>query len=84
MVVGQTTPHMRNLLSMETELANDASGITDGEDSDGMAFAAGTLGAAGAMADGALQQGATKDVAGIRESREEAVSLLGGLLVVHH
>ena len=54
---------MSDLLLGQADLANGASGVADGEDRDSMAFAALTLGAAGAMTDGALEQGAAEDVA---------------------
>jgi hypothetical protein len=83
-VVGQTTPHIGDLLLREADLTNDAAGIADGEDGDRMAFAAGACGAAGAMADDALEQGATEDLAGLGETSEEAVALLNTLLLLHH
>jgi hypothetical protein len=49
-----------------------------------MAFAAGTFGAAGAMADGALEQGAAEDLAGLGKAVEEAVALLHDPLLIHH
>jgi len=63
------------LLLRETDLTNDAAGIANGEDGDRMAFAAGTLRAAGAMADGALEEGAAEDLAGLGETGEEAIAL---------
>jgi hypothetical protein len=83
-VVVQTTPYIGNLLRRETDLTNDAAGIADGEDRDRMAFAAGALGAAGAMADSALEQGATEDLAGLGETGDEAVAPLDDLLLLHY
>ena len=54
---------MSDLFLRQADLANGASGVADGEDRDSMAFAALTLGAAGSMTDGALEQGAAEDVA---------------------
>ena len=64
-------------------MSNDATGIADGEHGDGMPFAARTLGTAGAMADGALEQGAAEDVAGVGETLEEAVAAADDLLLLH-
>ena len=68
----------------QTDLTNDTAGIANGEDGDGMAFAARAFGAAGAMADGALKQGAAQDLAGLGEAVEEAVALLNDPLLLHH
>jgi len=75
---------MSDLLLGQADLANGASGVADGEDRDSMALAALTLGAAGSMTDGALEQGAAEDVARGGEPREEALALLYGLLLIHH
>ena len=84
LVVGQTTPHESDLLLRETDLANDAAGIADGEDRDRMALAAGAFRAAGAMADGALEQRAAEDLAGLGEMGEEAVTPADDLLMIHY
>jgi len=73
-----------DVLAEKTNLPNDPARVADGEDGDGMAFAAGAFGAAGAMANDALEQGATEDVAGLREAGEEALSVADGLLMIHH
>jgi hypothetical protein len=49
-----------------------------------MTFTAGAFGAAGAMADGALEQRAAEDIAGLREPRQEAVAPLHDPFVIHH
>jgi hypothetical protein len=68
----------------ETDLTNDAAGITDGEDGDGMAFAAGAFGAAGAMADSALEQRAAEDLASLGKLGEAAFAPLDDPFMVHH
>src|SRR5215831_19385994 len=55
---------MSDLLLGQADLADGSTGVADGEDRDSMAFAARALGAASAMTDGALEQGAAEDVAG--------------------
>jgi len=75
---------MRDLLVGKTDLANDGAGVADGEDGDGVAFAAGAFWAAGAMTDGALEEGAAEDIGGIGEACEEAVAALDDPLVIHH
>ena len=82
-VLGQATPHRSHLLWRQADLANDPSRIADGEDGDGMAIAAGAFGTAGAMADGALEQGAAEDFAGLGETAEEAVAPADDLLMIH-
>jgi hypothetical protein len=83
-VVAQATPYMSDFLWREADLTNNAAGIADSQHSDGMALATGALGAAGAMADGALEQGAAEDLAGLGEAGEEAVALADDLLLIHH
>ena len=75
---------MSDLLWKEADLTNDAAGIADSQHGDGVTFAAGAFGAAGAMADGALEQGAAEDLAGLGEAGEEAVALAGDLLLIHY
>jgi len=75
---------MADLLVRQTDVTNDTAGIADGEDGDRMAFAAGAFGAAGAMADGALEQRAAQDLAGLGEAVEEAVALLNDPLLIHY
>ena len=83
-VVGQAAPYRSGLLGREADLANDAAGIADGKDGDRMALAASALGAAGAMADDALEQGAAEDLAGLGEAGEEAAAFADDLLVIHY
>jgi len=75
---------MTDLLARQADLTDDTAGIADGEDGDGMAFAAGALGAAGAMADGALEQGAAQDLAGLGQAGQETVALSDDLLLLHY
>jgi len=75
---------LSNLLLREADVANDTAGIADGEHGDGMALAASAFGATGAMADGAVEEGAAKNVAGAGEISEEAVALAGELLLIHY
>jgi len=49
-----------------------------------MTFTAGAFGAAGAMADGALERGSAEDLASLGETGEEAVTLLNNPLSIHH
>jgi hypothetical protein len=63
-IVGEETLYLWNLLFAEADLANATARIADSEDRHGMTFAALTLGATGAVADSALEQGAAKEVAG--------------------
>jgi hypothetical protein len=84
MVVGQTAPRLADFIRGETDLTNDAARVADGEDGDGMAFATGAFGAACAMANKALEQRAAEDIAGLRETGEEAVTSLDDLLMIHH
>jgi len=74
---------MGDLLLGQADLADGSTGVADGEDRDSMAFAARALGAANAMTDDALEQGAAKDVAGGGETREEAFAFLDGGLLIH-
>lgn len=74
---------MRNLILGETDLANDAAGVANGENSDGVTLATGALGAAGAVADGALEQRAAEDIAGIGKTGEESAAALDDPLLIH-
>jgi len=75
---------MRDLLLGKTDLANDGAGVADSEDGDGVALAASAFGAAGAMANGALEQGAAEDLGSVGEASEEAVAALDDPLLIHH
>ena len=83
-VVGQAHPDMTDLLGRQADLTNNTAGIADGEDGDGMTFAAGAFGTAGTMADGALEQGAAEDLAGLGKAGQEAVASLRDWLVIHY
>ena len=75
-VVGQTTAHIGDLLLREADLTNDTTRITDGQDGDRMALTASTFGAAVAVANGALEQGAAKDLAGLGKTGEKPITFL--------
>jgi hypothetical protein len=64
---------------MEADLARAWAGIADGEDRDGVTFAAVALGTARAVPDDALEQGAAENVAGVGEARDKAVAMAGDL-----
>ena len=82
-VLLQSLAHLGNLFRAEAELAGVAAGVVDIEDPERMALAAGALGTTAGMTKGALEQGATQDVAEMREAAGEPVAFLGGLLVCH-
>ena len=79
----QSLAHLGNLFRAEAELAGVASGIVDIEDPERMAFAAGSLGTTAGMTNGALEQGATQDIAETREAGGEPIAFLGGLFMYH-
>ena len=64
-------------------MAGATAGIADGENRHGMSLAAVALGAAAAMADEALEQGAAEEVLGLGEASGEAVEFAGKLLLFH-
>lgn len=68
----------------KADLTDDAAGVANGENRNGVAFAPSTFGAAGAMADGALKQRAAKDIAGLGEAGKEAVALFFDALLIHY
>jgi hypothetical protein len=72
------------LLFAETDLARALAGIADREDRHGVTFAAVALGAAGAVADDALEQGAAENAGGVGEARGKAVAPVGNLLMFHY
>jgi hypothetical protein len=82
-VIGQAAPHGSNFIWRKADVSNDGAGIANGEHGDRMPFTASALGTAGAMADGALEQGAAEDVRRVGETIEEAVALADDLLVIH-
>jgi len=68
----------------EADLLGAATGIGDGQHGDEMTLAAGADGAAGAMADAALEQGAAEDVGGEREGRSELGEGVESVVFVSH
>ena len=71
MVIAQPLLDERFLFGGEADLFGAAPGIGDGQDPDGMTGAFGAGGAAGAMTDVAVEQGAAEDLGG-GEGREAA------------
>jgi hypothetical protein len=72
-----------DLLGTQADLAGFAARITDIENPEGMAFAAGALGATGGVMNGALEEGAAEDLAEVREPGGEAVSSADGPVARH-
>ena len=67
----------------EADLLVASAGIADGQHPDEMAFTASTDGAAGAMADAAAEQRATKDLGGGGELGSELVAGVNDCRVLH-
>jgi hypothetical protein len=84
LIIRQTALHLGDLLFTEADLADALPGIADGEDRNGVTFAAVALGATGAVADDALEQRAAENVAGVREVRSKAVALADDRGVFHN
>ena len=78
-VANQSLAHLGNLLGAKTELARFGAGIVDIEHPERVAFAASALGAAAGVMNGALQQGAAKNIGQTGESGGELVAALDGL-----
>jgi hypothetical protein len=74
---------MRNLVGAKTELACLGPGIVDIEHPEGVAFAAGALGAAAGVMHGALQQGATENLGRMVELGDELVAASDGFSTCH-
>ena len=72
------------LFGAEADLFGAAAGIGDGQHGNEMTFAAGADGAAGAMADAALEQGAAEDVGGGGEGSGELGEGVEGLACTFH
>ena len=70
---------MRNLLGAQTQLAGFGAGIVDVEHPERMTVAAGALGAAAGVMNGALQQGAAENLGQTGKSSGECVAALDGL-----
>ena len=75
---------MRDLFRLEADLARASAGIADREHRYGVTFATVALGAAGAVANNAFEQGSAQDVASVGEARGKAVAFAGGLLMFHY
>src|ERR1019366_5457392 len=71
------------LFGGEADLLVASTGIADGQHPDEMALTASTYGAAGAMADAAAEQGATKDLGGGGEGGSEFGPGVDDCLVLH-
>ena len=74
---------MRSLLLTQTDLPHVTAGITDGEHGYRMPPAASALFAAGAVADGAVQQRAAQDFAGFGKLRQKPVALANDFFLIH-
>src|SRR6266446_4120904 len=72
------------LLGAKADLFGAATGIGDGQHGDEVPLAAGADGAAGAMADAALEQGAAEDVGGGGEGGGEPGEGIEGLVCMFH
>src|ERR1700733_2750687 len=63
-VIAQPLADHRYLCRRKADLFGAAARITDGQNPDRVAFAAGADGTAGGMTDGAMEQGAAEDLGG--------------------
>ena len=82
-VVAQPPLNHGLLLGGEADLLSAAAGIRDSQDPDGMAATIGTNGAAGAVTDSAVEQGAAEDLGGGGEGGGEFGAGIGDQLVFH-
>ena len=82
-VVAQPLLDQGFLFGGEADLLVASTGIADGQHPDEMALTAGTDGAAGAMADAAVEQGAAEDLASGGEGGSELGAGLDDLLSIH-
>ena len=82
-VVAQPLLDQRFLFGGETDLFVAPAGISDGQYPDEMALTASTDGAAGAMADAAVKQGAAEDLGGGREGGSELGTGVEDRLMLH-
>jgi|ERR1700676_91593 len=64
LVIAQPLADHRYLCRGKADLFSAAARITNGQNPDGVAFAAGADGTAGGMTDGAMEQGAAEDLSG--------------------
>jgi hypothetical protein len=74
---------VRNLFLTEADLACASPRIADRENGYGMTLAAVAYGAAGAVADDAVEQGATEDVGGVGEARDQQIASSGEHFLFH-
>jgi len=69
----QGFPNLEHLIGMKADLTGFATGITDVQNPKGVAFGASTFRTTGRMINGALEQGAAKDIAKIDELGSQLV-----------
>src|ERR1035438_81190 len=82
-VVAQPLLDQRLLFGGEADLLGAPTGIADGQNPDEMAFATGTDGATGAMANAATQQGAAENLSGGGEGGGNLVASFDDRLFAH-
>ena len=82
-VVAQALLDERLLFGGEADLSGAPAGIADGQYPDKMALTSGTDGAAGAMADAAMEQGAAEDLGGGGEGCGELGAGFDDRLLLH-
>ena len=82
-VVAQPLPDQGYLLGGKAELLGAGARITDGQNPDAVALAAGADGTAGGMTDGAMEQGAAEDLGGGGESGGESGTGLMDRFSIH-
>ena len=70
-VIAQPLADHRYLCRGKADLLGAAARIADGQNPDGVAFAAGTDGTAGGVTNGAMEQGAAEDLGGGGQSGGE-------------
>jgi len=83
LVIAQPLLDQGLLLGGEADLLGTSAGIADGQNPDEMAFATSTGGAAGTVADAAMEQRAAEDLGGGREGGCEFSSVLDDRLLMH-
>ena len=83
LVVSQPLLDERLLLGREADLLGAPAGIADGQHPEEMALTASTDGAAGAMADAAMEQGAAEDLGGGWEGGSELGAGVEDSLLIH-
>src|ERR1700679_2205611 len=82
-VIAQPLADHRYLCSGKADLLSAAARITDGQNPDRVAFAAGADGTAGGMTDGAMEQGAAEDLGGRGQSGGEFGAGLQDRFLLH-